>query len=280
MSAAHRLGITRTLDKWCASFGEGSTLEETTLAAFCSWLEKRKEGKTGRAAQLDYSHLMAVAQWCRKRGMVKTTPFIEAPKPEATVRKRVPAGVDEFHDMLSQLPESMRFIWRMMVAYSTTPAIAKIIADARAWKTEKGFVTDCLFCNTHGAAWNNQSYGQQLRKVCDRLKIPRITSHQLRHLAGTSMGEDNLSAKVISAGLGHRSTKSSDVYISQTRKMRDMALQAVEKKLGEFDDKKMTKNYTKNDTLGENGQDSAKPEKPRKVRITCPNCGHKHFIFK
>ena len=166
------------------------------------------------------------------------------------------------------------------VVYSTTPAIAKIIADARAWKAEKGFVTNCLFCNTHGAAWNNQSYGQQLRKVCDRLKIPRITSHQLRHLAGTSMGEDNLSAKVISAGLGHRSTKSSDVYISQTRKMRDMALQAVEKKLGEFDDKKMTKNYTKNDTLGENGQDSAKPEKPRKVRITCPNCGHKHFIFK
>ncbi len=70
------------------------------------------------------------------------------------------------------------------------------------------------------------------------------------------------------------------LYISQTLKMRSMALQAVDKKLGGFDGKNMATNDMKNCKSGENGQDSAKPETPRKVRITCPKCGHKHVISK
>ena len=310
LSPSHQKAISITIDKWCASLGAGSTLEGTSLAAFCSWLEMRRKGNTGRAAQLDFSHLMAIARWCRQRGMVKELPFIDAPKPEAVSKKRKPAGVEQFHDMLEVLPEAMRFVWRMLgltgmrlsaactllesriegktftvitkgdrsVSYPITPAIAALIRDAKAWKAEKGFSTGYLFCNAHGAAWNNQSYGQQLRKVCERLEIPRVTAHQLRHLAGTAMAQQNLSADIIQAGLGHRSRKSAEVYIDQTQKMRDRALKAVDKIISKTHDNNLTTIDTKNTDMGNLGQSPTPSQARQRKRITCPRCGHKHSI--
>lgn len=309
VSIAHRKGIDNTIEKWCASLGEESTLEGTSLAVFCTWLESRKEGHTGRAAQLDFSHMMAIARWCNKRGMVRNLKFLDAPKPEAVSQKRKPAKVDQFHAMTDALPMAMRFLWRMLgltgmrlsaactlletrvteqdftvttkgdkdVTYTITPAIDQLIREARAWKAAKGFTTTYLFCNGHGAAWNNQSFGQQLRKVCDRLEIPRVTAHQLRHLAGTAMAQANLSVDIIQAGLGHSSRKSAEVYIDQTQAMRDQALKAVDEIVGKIDDNNMTTNDMKICKSGKSGRDLEGSNKPRRRRITCPRCGHKHF---
>ena len=61
--------------------------------------------------------------------------------------------------------------------------------------------------------------------------------------------------------------------------MRDIAMRAVDKIFGEFDDKKVTKKDMENDKSGKSGQDSAVAKKPRRKRVRCPHCGRNHMIL-
>lgn len=165
-SPGHIANTEITIRQWCQAFGANSTIEGTSLAAFAGWVEdKAKEGK-GRGAQIKRGHLLAMARWCRARGMVEAIPFEHAPKPEARTAKRKPAGVEQFHRIAAILPPHMVSMWRIMgltgmrisaactlresditaqeltvttkgnkrISYGMTPALAAVIEEARAFK--------------------------------------------------------------------------------------------------------------------------------------------------
>lgn len=305
-SRSHVEASERTMREWAQSFGANSTIEGTSLAAFTSWVDDKAKGNTGRTAQVKYGHLLAIARWCRQRGLIKEIPFEHAPKPIARMRKRGPISPEQFHRIAAVLPENMRLVWQLMgltgmrlsaacslkekditdreftvttkgskrVTYSITPTIADIIMSARKWKEKrkKQPTTDALFCNRLGTSWNKTSFGHGLQRCLGRHKLPVATSHQLRHLAGTLMAESNFSPDIIQAGLGHDSRASAESYVDQTQSMRDNALKAL--------DKILTKNDTKTGESDPIPPQKTQPQKPRRHRVKCPQCGHIHCITR
>ncbi len=262
------------MKQWCAAFGASVTIEGTTLAMFSGWIgEKAKEGK-GRGAQLKHGHLLAIARWCRARGMVETIPFEHAPKPEARIEKRKPAEVGMFFKYLEILPSHMATMWKMLgltgmrisaactlvedditdteftvttkgdkrVTYTITPDLATVIEEARAFK-RKGIrpltpiESKYLFVNSRGVMWNKGAFNNQLQRIRTLAGLPKITSHQLRHMAGTLAGEKGLDAIVIKALLAHESLKSTEGYVDKTQKMRDQGLAVVADSLQIFSSK-------------------------------------------
>ena len=103
-----------TLRQWIEAFGAGSTIEETGLSEFTRWVEDKARIGKGRAAQVKREQLLAIARWCRARGLVKEIPFEHSPKPAARVQPRRAATVEEFLDYSAVLPESMVYAWRLM----------------------------------------------------------------------------------------------------------------------------------------------------------------------
>ncbi len=308
-SPLHIANTEITMKQWCAAFGAGVTIEGTTLAMFSGWIgEKAKEGK-GRGAQLKHGHLLAIARWCRARGMVETIPFEHAPKPEARIEKRKPAEVGMFFKYLEILPSHMATMWKMLgltgmrisaactlvedditdteftvttkgdkrVTYTITPDLATVIEEARAFK-RKGIrpltpiESKYLFVNSRGVMWNKGAFNNQLQRIRTLAGLPKITSHQLRHMAGTLAGEKGLDAIVIKALLAHESLKSTEGYVDKTQKMRDQGLAVVADSLQIFSSKNAD---SSNPAQSPNGNCDLNP-----TLITCPCCHHKFSISK
>lgn len=315
-SPLHIANTEITLKQWCASFGASATIEGTTLAAFSGWVEeKAKEGK-GRGAQLKYGHLLAIARWCRARGMVDSVPFEHAPKPEARIDKRKPAEVGMFFKYMEILPPHMVTMWKMLgltgmrisaactlledditdteftvttkgdkrVTYSITPDLATVIEEARAFK-RKGVLkgkgksrklvpvgSEYLFVNSRGVRWNKGAFNNQLQRHRTDAGLPKITSHQLRHMAGTLAGEKGLDAIVIKALLAHESLKSTEGYVDKTQKMRDQGLAVVADSLQIF--------TSKNADPADRGRSTTNNHDPDSTLITCPHCYRNFSIAK
>ncbi|MCD8140473.1 MAG: site-specific integrase [Planctomycetaceae bacterium] len=217
------------------------------------------------------------------------------------MEKRRPATVDEFQRIADALPPQMYWMWQMLgltgmrisaactllesditdrfftvttkgnkrVEYPMSPALREVIQGARQWKAEKGFTPPTLFCSHRGRPWKHYTFSEQLRRYSGDL---HITPHQLRHMAGTIMAENNLSADIIQASLGHEHRVSSEQYIDQTSKMRYKALSVVAKNLH----CKCKKSRTMSDNEGQ----------PKTIRTnerqeaTCPCCGCKLLVIQ
>ncbi len=135
--------------------------------------------------------------------------------------------------------------------YPITSEIGELIQKARAWKAERGFAgKPYLFCNQNGERWTSKSLGHRIARIIeahnddkslaghpDRRKVPKLTAHQLRHMAGTTLGENDHSIPTIMATLGHTKEASSLVYTKRTMKMRGEGIKTLIKNLSKSDPK-------------------------------------------
>ncbi|MCD8140474.1 MAG: hypothetical protein LUE17_11980 [Planctomycetaceae bacterium] len=69
-SPGHLAATDTTMRQWIEAFGVKSTIEDTELAKFVEWVEESGRGTKGRGAQIKHAHLLAIARWCRKRGLI------------------------------------------------------------------------------------------------------------------------------------------------------------------------------------------------------------------
>lgn len=259
-SDGHAANSVVTIRKWCERFGVESTIEGTTLAQFSSWCEEICLKGKGRGGQIRRAHLLAIARWCRDRGLVKEIPFEHSPKPAARLEKRRAASLDEFLAIAEAMPSEMIFLWRMLgltgmrlsaacgvredgitdtsfivltkfrreVLYPITPMVADVITDARRFKSERGIVSDFLFTREDGKPWVKDRFHNRLKSLIKAKSLPDITSHQLRHMGGTLLAKNNYNRDIIAAGLAHEDEKSSATYIDKDMEMRRTALMGIE----------------------------------------------------
>jgi len=71
---------------------------------------------------------------------------------------------------------------------------------------------ELLFPGPKGGALANNSLNRWLRHACREAGVREVTSHGLRHTAGTSYAAMGYSQRAIAALLGHRDTKSTERY--------------------------------------------------------------------
>lgn len=135
--------------------------------------------------------------------------------------------------------------FRKYVTYSLTPEIRQIIETAKQFKADNEIESPYLFTKRNGVAWKKDYFNHRLHRMVDRVNksrqkvaekkgtayvpLPQLTAHQLRHMAGTILAEQNVSADIIQAGLAHDSRASAESYIDQTQQMRDSALSTIAK---------------------------------------------------
>lgn len=305
-SAGHLKNVAATINRWNASFGANKQIEDTQLGEFTHWMRERAKTGKGRGAQSDQAHLLTISRWCREQGLVDKLPFEHAPKPEDRMEERAPATVEEFNRTSEILPHHLSLVWRLLgftgmrlgaactlaevdigekaftvttkgdkrVKYPITRPVRDIIAAARAWKDEHGFRDKpFLFCNVRGERWTPKSIGKRFGKILDgKNGRPKLTAHQLRHMAGTIMGEKNLSVPTIMAALGHSNAASSQVYVDKTETMRESAMKTIVKKL--------SKNVPKTDLPTIFLDDDKLAKIAEGVVVACPDCRGKLLIIK
>lgn len=252
----HARNSEATLERWKKEFGADSTIEETTLAQFTAWVfEQAKIGK-GRGGQLRRNHLLAIARWARSRGLVTNIPFEHSPMPKARTEKKRAATLDEFWGIYEAIPEPMKYLWLFMgltgvrisaacgltednvgentfrvftkfrkwIEYPLTDSVKNLIISALEYRKRTGANLNNVFCTMRGRPWNKQSFNNALKRKLDKTAYAKISSHQLRHMAGTILASKNLSADMIQAALAHDSRESGEEYIDQTMDMRSTSM--------------------------------------------------------
>ena len=306
LSPRHLANVAATMKRWNEAFGVNMAIEATELAEFTSWLRERSKTGKGRGAQLDYAHLMTIARWCQEQGAVDKLPFEHAPQPKDRMDERKPAEMEEFYAGVELLPHHIGLLWRLLgvtgmrlgaactlledeitdseftvttkgderVTFPIQPMVREIIDAAHAWKAEHGFQNKpYLFCNIRGERWTPKSVGKRIAQYLDgKAGRPKVTSHQLRHMAGTTLGENNASAATIMATLHHKNIQSSMVYTHKTKKMRSKGMNTL------------IENLYKNDPSREFPTVFLDDDDLRKISegvvIACPDCRHKLLIIK
>lgn len=117
--------------------------------------------------------------------------------------------------------------YRKVVEYPITRMIADIMSDARRFKADRGIVSEYLFSRENGKPWTKDYFHSRLKALIAAKGLPNITSHQLRHMAGTLLAKNNYNRDIIQAGLAHDDSESATTYIDQSLDMRRTALDAL-----------------------------------------------------
>ena len=65
----------------------------------------------------------------------------------------------------------------------------------------------------------------QANKLCSSLKQKRITPHVLRHTAAMQLLQSGVDPMIIAIWLGHESVETTQVYIKEDLKMKEIALE-------------------------------------------------------
>lgn len=315
LSQGHVQTSRAAIDLWCEKFGKHSTIEGTTLLAFSEWIGNEATKGTGRAAQIKHEHFLAIARWCRARGLVESIPFDKSPKPKARTKTRRPASIQEFLDYREILPESMRHLWSMLgwtgmrltaacelredkiesahfsvltkfrkwIPYPRTPEVDRVIAAARRFKAKREIDSPYLFTKDNGNPWKKDYFNNRLHLVAkeenerrrehNEAQLPIITSHQLRHMAGTVGGENNLSPDQLQALLAQDSRQSSENYVDKTMGMRRFGMATLAKAISDVE--KMYKNDTEIDKDPYAHLRDGPYRDLLAHTVTCPSCGCK-----
>ncbi len=113
-SPGHLLNVARVVRQWTATFGVSKTIEGTSLPELSQYTETLSKSGKGRAGQIAHTELMAIARWCRKRGLVAHLPFEHAPKPKARISKRVASPLESYHRLAEGMQPHLSLIWQML----------------------------------------------------------------------------------------------------------------------------------------------------------------------
>ena len=329
-SPGHIENQKRDIDALVAALGD-IDVEATSLRAFVSFLDQRSEQSSGRQAQMARSTAISIANWLIGRGEIDSAPFLAAPRPEHSAKKRAHATAVEWAAVAECLPEHARLFWRMLgytgaritgmanlkksdifdgylevttkgqkvKRYSVDPGVQDVLAQADEWRRaqlathqekrqrahqkNKGILLErfrsspYIFLTSLGTRWTRTSFYHLLETTWDSVpECPRITPHQLRHMAGTIAGELGYSQKQIQSFLGHSDVRSAEFYVDQTQQMSD----AVSSSLGHYllaRDTFVTLPSIDSTHLTPPVATSV-DEQPRPA--TCPHCGHKFLPDK
>ena len=84
-----------------------------------------------------------------------------------------------------------------------------------------------VFPGRDGRPWNEETIRNRLRNLCERLGLPEMTPHQLRHAHGTYMALSGVHQKVAMQRLGHGSVTMTQRYIHLAGEQQQAAAEAV-----------------------------------------------------
>ena len=116
--------------------------------------------------------------------------------------------------------------------------LAGIIADAIAFKKtldRKYINPQALFVNMHGNRWNRMTLLHAAQRAWEKVGLPVIKIHELRHTLGTEAGK-LFPIGVIQVLMGHRSRKSSENYFHPHEEMAVEARKTLVRVLSGFSD--------------------------------------------
>lgn len=319
-SAGHVNTSIVCIRQWSETFGKDSTIEGTTLAQYSRWIDEKALEGTGRAAQIKHEHMLAIARWCRSKGLVEHILFEHAKKPKARTKKRTAATGETYVAYLAILPENMRHLWRMLaytsmritaacelkeedihdgvfyvftkfrewVPYPLTPEIREIIEAARTFKSKRGISSPYLFTKNNGRPWKKDYFNSRLKDI--------VTAENEKR---ANEGEPAL-PKIVPHQLRHmggttlaEETMSPDIITAglaqKDRRSADSYIDPTMKMrtialttIGRVvsDVEKMYKKDMNLATHPEQAEESEVTQESIWEEITCPHCHHKHIRAK
>jgi integrase len=96
------------------------------------------------------------------------------------------------------------------------------------WRTN-----DSLVFEHAGEPWNPNTFGTEFAKRAQRLKLPRVRLHDLRHSYATLMLESGVDLKTVSQALGHSTIRiTADTYAHVTPAMQQSAAERLDRAIG------------------------------------------------
>ncbi|MGC8833961.1 MAG: site-specific integrase [Armatimonadota bacterium] len=104
----------------------------------------------------------------------------------------------------------------------------------RAWQLWNGISSDLVFCRPKGTHLNHDVVGRNLRAECERLGLPPMTPHGLRHLHASLLLAQGVPLSAVSARLGHANTQvTASIYAHALKGADRRAAEAVEGVMGD-----------------------------------------------
>lgn len=110
-----------------------------------------------------------------------------------------------------------------------TEEAARILRKQKAARAKCGIVLpewrDYVFLGEAGVPTKNSAYDAMLYKLCDRIGIPRVSMHMLRHTFATRCIEAGMKPKTLQTILGHANisiTMNLYVHTTEEEKIREM----------------------------------------------------------
>jgi integrase len=240
-------------------------------------LEGAKPGTLARELTVIRHLFNQARKWKR---FFNENPISRAGMPEVYDRVERVLSVDEEGRLLSQIPEPFRGI--VVIALNTGMRLGEILALRWDWvdlrencitlpqthtKTRRlrrvpvnpvvkrellKFAERRLEAGGSEFVVPRKSYYSLLgrlrrsfREACKRAGIPNLRFHDLRHTAGTRLGESGIPIQTISALLGHTSTRMTERYVhpeESVKRATDLLAQISDSVTDNFTDKEGTGN--------------------------------------
>jgi site-specific recombinase XerC len=231
-------------------------LTETAAARFPSWLARRRDPnqrlRTGHAPAGLARRVTTVAAFCTwlvKRKEIPSNPFDGLPRPKRP--KGLPRAVPtELIERLLRLKMTSRdravvccfryaglrigeltnleladvdFLLGILTVrrgkggadrtIPLDPTLREAFAD---WCLTRGDVSGALFPGRDGPRLNRKAIGRLLNRLCVQAGIPRFTAHQLRHTFGTEAASAGIPATDLQALMGHEDLSTTQRYVRVT----------------------------------------------------------------
>ncbi|WP_338048174.1 tyrosine-type recombinase/integrase [Phototrophicus methaneseepsis] len=243
--------LRQTMTSYFSAMRPLTDFTHSDLVRFISYCEN--ERGVSRASLRQYTaFLRAFFKWCNQSGYTEVDPAKSLMSPKVTQRPDPVRGIPTHHlrKMLDYTEQCNLRNYALLLFMSVTgcrvSAASKLewsrlnLETYRAQVFEKGqrwvyyefdsYTADVLAhwlqsrpAVDHDYVWTSerQPYGpikpasirQMLQKVCDHLKIPRYTPHQIRHSVGEMLASHYHSELAVASALNHQDLKSARHYM-------------------------------------------------------------------
>ena len=107
-----------------------------------------------------------------------------------------------------------------------------VLRQQRGRQVLQGIAGDLVFANLAGGPLHTSTVAHALRRECDRLGVPRVTPHGLRHLHASLLLDAGLPVPTVSARLGHATPAvTMSIYAHEVRRRDDAGAEAISRAL-------------------------------------------------
>ena len=250
LSEGYIVQVQGTVSRLVKFLGD-TAVESTSLPDINRFLDTEQAVARSRARKA-VAHLRTIAQWLVGRGEIQPPPALNvAPRPYKK-KERPPAPIEHVLQLAEALPPNASPLWDFITltgcrltaaslarkdqirdghlhlpgkggketAFHLSDAVQAVID--RALAQQNGHRSPHIFINSFGRPWSRGGFALLLRQTCDKLGLPHVSAHQVRHMVATiaartsgTMGAQRL--------LNHASAATTGGYLHPTQDDADAA---------------------------------------------------------